>query len=122
MKSKTKIGKQVLRKTNPTLVESIISAKKNEKWLEVSRILSGPRSGRKSLNLREISALAGNSKIVVVTGKVLSEGDIDKKIKVVAFGFSERAKEKLLKSGCEVSYIVDEIKNNPSAKDITILK
>ena len=47
---------------------------------------------------------------------------IDKKIKVTAFNFSEKAKEKLLSAKCAISYIIDEIKSNPSAKGIKILK
>ena len=112
----------MLKKTNPRLVETIISAKKNKGWENVARAISGPRSNRKNLNILEIDKLSGNDKKVVVLGKVLSEGETDKKLKVIALGFSEKAKEKLLKSGCEVSYVLDEIKNNPSAKELKILK
>ena len=45
-----------------------------------------------------------------------------KKIKVSAFAFSEQAKRKLLNAGCEVSYIMDEIKKNPEGKNIRILE
>ncbi len=55
-------------------------------------------------------------------GKILSEGSIDKKIKVVAFNFSEKAKAKLIKEGCEVKSILEEIKSNPEAKGLKIIK
>ena len=60
--------------------------------------------------------------VAVVAGKVLSQGEITKKIKVIALGFSEQAKEKLLKAKCEVSNIVDEIKKNPEGKGIKVLR
>jgi len=125
IKSKTKIGKQLQRKTNPELVETIISAKKNENWLEVARILSTPRRKMMHLNLNELNEKINNSnnpKKVVFPGKILSKGEIDKKCKIIAFKFSEKAKEKLLKNGCTISTIIDEIKLNPSANEITILK
>jgi len=122
MKSKTKISKQLERKTNPKLVETILLAKKNTAWLEIASILSRPRRKRKNINLSELNKLVDKEKIVVIPGKVLSEGEFNKKAKIVALSFSEKAKEKLLNAKCEVSSILEEIKSNPSAKDVKILK
>jgi len=122
MKSKTKISKQAEKKTNPELVETILVAKKNSAWLEVAALLSGSRRKRKNLNLSELNKLDDKEKIVVVPGKVLSEGNFTKKIKVVALSFSEKAKEKLLNAGCQTSSILEEIKSNPSAKDVKVLR
>jgi len=58
---------------------------------------------------------------VVIPGKVLSEGEISKKIRVVAKGFSEKAREKLLKSKTPIAFIEEEIKTNPEGKGIKIL-
>ena len=122
MKSKTKIEKQIKKKTNASLVETIISAKKNEKWIEIASILSAPRRKRINLNLEKINEEAKEGEKIVVPGKVLSQGEINKKIKIVALDFSEKAKDKLLKAGCEVEYILEEIKKNPEAKGIKVLK
>jgi large subunit ribosomal protein L18e len=122
MKSKTKISKQTEKKTNTELVETILAAKNNPSWLEVASILSGSRRNRKNFNLKNINELIGKEKIILIPGKVLSEGEIDKKVKIVALNFSNKSKEKLIKSGCEVSSILDEIKSNPSLKDVKILK
>lgn len=122
MKSKIKISKQLERKTNPELVETILAAKKNSAWLEVAGLLSGSRKNRTNFNLNEITKKAEDSKKVLIPGKVLSQGDMDKKIKVIALSFSERAKEKLKSSGCESITILEEIKSNPEAKDIKVLK
>lgn len=120
VKSKTKIEKQILRKSDSALVETIISAKKNKAWIKVAEILSGPRKLRKNLNLNEINKLSEKS--ILVPGKILSDGKVEKKMKIVALAFSGKAKEKLLKAGCEISTIDKEIKSNPSAEGIKILQ
>jgi len=121
MKSKTLIGKQLHRKNNQELVDTLLAAKKGDSWIEVAHILSGSSRKRVSLNLEDFKDLKGGEKILV-PGKVLSQGEIDKKIKVIALNFSEKAREKLSKAGCEVSTILEEIKSNPSAEGIKILK
>jgi len=122
IKSKTKISKQTQKKTNSNLVETIRTCKKNLKWLEVASILSGPRRKLKIINLEEIEKQAKKGEIIVVPGKVLSRGELNKKIKVIALGFSEKAKEKLLKSKHEILSIIEEVKKNPEAKGVKILK
>lgn len=122
-KSKTLINKQLKRKTNSVLVETIIAAKKHDAWNEVAGLLSGSRRKRININLNELNGVEAQEKdILVIPGKVLSEGNVDKRIKIVALGFSERAKEKLLKAGCKVSSIFEEIKSNPTGKDIKVLR
>lgn len=122
MKSKTLIGKQLQRKRNPELVETLLSAKKNDSWLDVAGILSGPRRKMINLNLDELNESVKEGEKIVVPGKILSQGEMEKKAKIVSLNFSEKAKEKLLKAGCEVSNILEEIKSNPSAKGLRILK
>jgi large subunit ribosomal protein L18e len=122
MKSKTKISKQLERKSNSNLAETILAGKKNEAWVGIAGILSGPRRNRICINLEEINKESKAGETIVVPGKILSQGDIDKKVKVVAFNFSEKAREKLLSAKCEVSYILNEIKSNPSAKGVKIIK
>ena len=113
MKSKTKIEKQTKRKTSSDLVETIRLAKKNKKWLEVAGLLSTPRKERAEINLDKIDKESKEKESILIPGKVLSQGEITKKIRVVAMGFSESAKTKLLNAKCDIVYISDEIKNNP---------
>lgn len=122
MKSKTIIEKQLQKKKNKELVETIIAAKKNEIWLGVAGALAGPRRNRTNINLEEIDKKAKEGETIVVPGKVLSQGEINKKIKIASLNFSEKAKEKLLKAGAELSSIFEEIKKNPQAKNIKVLK
>ncbi len=120
MKSKTKIEVQLRKKTNPELVETIILAKKRPEWKEVASILAGSRKKRKDMNLASINELGVDS--VVICGKVLGDGEITKKVKIAALGFSQKAKEKLKIAGCEMKTILEEINSNKNAKGVTIIK
>ncbi len=122
MKSKAKIEKQLEKKTNPILIRTIIEAKKKKNWNEVAAILSGPRNKKIGINLNRINDEVKEGDIIVVPGKVLSQGEITKKIKIAALNFSEKAREKILKAKGEISDISEEIKKNPEAKKVKILK
>ncbi|MBD3247256.1 50S ribosomal protein L18e [Candidatus Pacearchaeota archaeon] len=121
-KTKTKIEKQLRKKTNPVLVNTIIAAKKNPKWTKIAGILSGPGRIKTCINLSEIDKKTKKGEKIVIPGKVLSQGDVSKKIKISAFKFSKRAEEKLKKAGCETNTILNEIKSNPDAKDIKVIR
>ena len=122
MKTKTKIETQLRRKTNQELVETIIKSKKSENWFEVAKIISSPRRKRIVMNLDEINKVAKEGEHILVPGKVLSKGNVDKKIKIIASDISEVAKEKLEKAKISYTNMLDEIKNNPEAKGLRILK
>ena len=122
MKSKAQIEKQLKKKTNPELVNTIIEAKKKKNWLVVAAVISSPRIKKINMNLNQINDEAKEGETVIVPGKVLSQGEINKKIKVVALGFSEMAKEKILKAKGETLTILEEIKKNPDAKNVRFLK
>ncbi len=122
MKNKTLIEKQLEKKTNPELVKTIIEAKKKKNWLEVAAMLSSPRAKRINMNLDKINDEAKEGEIVVIAGKVLSQGELNKKVKVVALSFSAMAKEKIAKAKGESLTILEEIKKNPEAKNARFLK
>jgi large subunit ribosomal protein L18e len=122
MKSKTKISKQILRKTNTDLFKLIIQLKKNNSWIEVASILSSSSRKRPVVNLDKINNFAKVSEKILVPGKVLSMGEINKKIKIIALSASEEAQEKIKNAGSEFYSIEEELNQNPDAKGIKILK
>lgn len=122
MKSKNLIEKQIRIKGNTNLVETIRNAKKHKNWYKVAEILSRPRRDSLEINLNDLDKLTVNEEAIVISGKVLSAGEITKKVKIIALNFSEKAKEKILKAKCEMLSINDEIKKNPEAKGIRILE
>lgn len=115
MKSKTKIAKQTKRKTDSSLIETIRVAKKHKSWFSIAEMLSGPRRNRTTINLDKIK------EDVVISGKVLSQGEAGKN-KIVALNFSKKAKEKIIKAGGKAINMLDEIKENPEMKGLKILK
>ena len=122
MKSKTKIIKQAKRKTNPELVKTILTCKKHPAWLKVASLLSRPRRKQIKINLDKINEKTKEGDTIVVPGKVLGTGNVDKKLRVAAFSFSKSAREKLKKMKGEVVSIVDEIKINPEAKGVKLIE
>ncbi len=119
--SKTKIKNRAKKKTNSELVETLMLAEKNKLW-ELAKRLSSPRRKMTELNLEEVNKETKENETVLIPGKVLGKGNITKKIKIVALGFSSSAEEKLKKSGCEISTIKEELEKNKTLKGVRILK
>ena len=122
MISKTKLFERLEKKRSPEIIETMLACKKNEAWLNVGQIISGSRKRMPIVNLDKIDKESKLGDVIVVPGKVLSQGDVTKKIKVVALDFSSNAKEKLAQSKSEMVKLIDEIKKNPEAKGIKILQ
>lgn len=120
--SKTKIKKQLKRKTNPSIIETIRVANKNKPWFHLAKILSNSSRKYSSINLSDIEKQTTAGDTVVIPGKVLSLGDITKKVRICSLGISSSAKEKLKKTKSESVSIFQEIKTNPKAQGIKVIK
>ena len=115
--NKSKIERRVKSKKNNLLVETILSLKKTNPY--VARRLAMPKRKWFAVNLKEIDCIEGN---ILVTGKVLSAGEISNKKKVVAWSFSDKALDKIKNVGGEAVLITEEIKKNPELKDLVLVK
>ncbi|MBI2449015.1 50S ribosomal protein L18e [Candidatus Pacearchaeota archaeon] len=122
MISKTKIDKKMKRKTNPELVKLVRKLRKSKGWIGVANILSYPRRKKIEKNIDELNKEAEENITIVVPGKVLGGGDVNKKIKVVAFSFSKEALRKLKGKHCEALSIEEELNKNHDGKGLKILK
>jgi len=105
--SKTKIERAMQRKINPELRELILKLKKKKEkdWLYIAYLLAKPRRKNKAVNLNKIDNFSKENEIVVVPGKVVSQGTINHKITIAALSFSKEATEKLKKAECEIKTI-----------------
>jgi large subunit ribosomal protein L18e len=121
MPSRTKLKLRVKRKTNSYLVETIRAGMDNKAWEKVTNILAGPTRKYVSANLFEIDAGTTVGDTVVIPGKVLSKGELKKKIVICALSASEKAMEKIKASKSEFVPLVNEIKKNPKAEGIKLL-
>jgi ribosomal protein L18E len=120
--SKTKIKFRIKKKTNPVLVETLQAAIKHPAWKPVAALLSGSTRNYVSKNLFEIEQETKLGDTVVIVGKVLSKGNLTKKVKLCALAISEKAHEKLKPTKSEIVSILEEITKNPKAEGIKILK
>jgi len=120
--SKTKIKFNAKRKANPEVTETLNLALKNKGWLPIAKILSGPTRKYSKINLEEIEKKTSAGDTVVIIGKVLGSGNLTKKVRVSALGFSASALDKLKKNKSEPVSILEEIKKNPKAEGLKIIK
>jgi len=122
MISRTKIKFRSRKKTNSSLVETIQLALKNKNWEKIAKILSSSTRNYSSINLSEIEKQTKAGDTVVIPGKVLSLGDLTKKVRICALSISKTAEEKLKSSKSEFVYISEEIKKNPKAEGLKVLR
>ncbi len=94
-------------KTNPNLIELINKLNKQSKsedaaiWKDVADRLSRSNRRTAEVNLSSINRYAVADETILVPGKVLSNGELDKKVNVVALKFSAKAQEKIESAGGE---------------------
>jgi large subunit ribosomal protein L18e len=114
------------RKTDSNLVDLIHQLKKkslDEKvnvWKAVAEHLSSPTSRRRIVNLFKISKSLQKDETIIVPGKVLGAGTMDKKATVAAFSFSKQAVDKINKEGKAIS-ITELMQQNPKAEKVRII-
>jgi len=105
------------QKTDSELVGTIIKLKKTNPG--VAKLLAGPKRNQSAINLDKIESVKGD---VLIVGKVLSSGDLEKGKKIVAWSASEKAVEKIKSVKGEFVLITDEIKKNPELKGLEVLR
>jgi len=89
-------------------------------WKRLASDLKKPSRQRRTVNIYKINKWAREGETIVVPGKVLNTGELDKKVDVAAFSFSEAAKEKISKVG-KVMDIKELMETNPEGKKVRIM-
>jgi len=89
-------------------------------WKVVLKELGRSARQRRSVNIYKINKYVRDGEIGLVPGKVLSEGELNKKITVAGLSFSEEARGKINKIGKAIS-IKQLIKENPKGKRVRII-
>ena len=121
----------MVKRTGPQTLElqklindlKIIGNKNNVNlWKRVAKELEKPRRIRGKTNLYIINKYARDNEIALVPGKVLSIGELTKKITVAAYQFSDNAREKINHAGKAISIKeLLEKNHNPKGKRIRII-
>ena len=113
-------------KTNPQLTSliqelKVLSNKENVKlWKRIARDLEKSTRRYPSVNLWKVDKNTKENETALIPGKVLSSGDINKKITIAALNFSKQAKDKINKKGKAIT-IKELIKENPKGSKVRII-
>lgn len=89
-------------------------------WKRIARDLERPTRIRRKVNIYKINKYTRENEIALVPGKVLSMGELTKKVTVASYQFSDAAKEKINSVGKTIS-ISELIKEDPKGKRIRII-
>ena len=113
--------------TNPVLrrlIEKLYEKGYREKipfLIKIADELSRQRRRRVIVNVGKLNRLCKENECVVVPGKVLGDGVIEKPIKVAAWKFSKSAKEKIEKAGGKTLSIEELVSENPKGSNVRII-
>lgn len=118
----------MVKRTGPTNYQTQIlldeirpKTVKSKFWQRISEEISKPTRMRRIVNIYKINLFAQDGETIIVPGKVLGVGDLDKKVEVAALNFSQEAKDKILAAKGKVLTIRELLQKNPDAKNVRIL-
>ena len=117
------------KKTDPTneyLIDLIKTLKKTSIerkvniWKAIAVELEKPTRSRRVVNLERINRVGNDNETIIVPGKVLASGDLDKKLTIAAFNFSQEALNKINKKGSAIT-IQELLEKNPKGSKVRII-
>jgi len=120
----------MVKKTGPTnhqltkLIEELKVKSIEDKsgfWKRIATDLEKPSRQRRVVNLGRINKFSKENETIVVPGKILGDGALDKKVNVVAFSISDAAKEKIINAGSQVLTIKELMKKDIKTSDMRIM-
>ncbi len=90
-------------------------------WKRIAQDLEKPTRQRRIVNVYTIDQVAQNGETIIVPGKVLSVGNLSKKVNVAAFQCSSEARQKITQAHGRVLTIPELLKENPQGKNVRIV-
>ncbi|MFC4438365.1 MULTISPECIES: 50S ribosomal protein L18e [Natrialbaceae] len=114
-------------KTNPRLNDLIAELKSTSRetdadvWRDVADRLEKPRRTHAEVNLGRIERYAREEETVVVPGKVLGSGALQKNVTVAAVNFSSSAETKIDQVGDTVP-LEQVLEENPEGSDVRVIR
>lgn len=116
-----------MSKTNPRLHSLIAELKSTSRetdadvWSAVADRLEKPRRTHAEVNLGRIERYAREDELVVVPGKVLGSGTLQKEVTVAAVDFSSTAETKIDQVG-ESTTLEQALEQNPEGTNVRVIK
>jgi large subunit ribosomal protein L18e len=117
---------KTMREKNQSLTELLQLLKKTALennapiWKRVAVDLEKPTKQRRIINLYKLDKHCKDGEVVVVPGKVLGTGVLNKKLSVAAYSFSEDAQAKIASKG-SIMTIRDLVAKNPKGEKVRIM-
>ena len=94
---------------------------KNKFLLALAKKLKKPANIRAEVNLSRINRHTKDGDTIVVPGKVLSSGILEKKLTIACFKSSEKAQKKIKDSGSSIPTIKELIEKNPKGSNVKFI-
>ncbi len=118
----------MVKRTGPTnyqlqqlLSELESKAHESKFWKRIMFDLKKPTRQRRVVNVYKIDQFANEGETVIVPGKVLSMGNMTKKVEVAALTFSEEARRKIEEAKGKALSIKELLQQNPEGKKVRII-
>ena len=99
------------------------ASKKNRAkiWKYVAELIKRPRRKKVEVNLYKIERISKDGDTIIVPGKVLGIGKLDKNITLAALSYSKGALKNINKDKVKIIDIEELIKENPKGSNIRII-
>jgi len=116
-----------MSKTSPRLSSLIAECKSVARttgadvWHDVAGRLEKPRRSRAEVNLSRIERYATEDETVVVPGKVLGSGVLQKSVTVAAVDFSSSAETKIEHADGEALRLEQALEQNPDGSNVRVI-
>jgi large subunit ribosomal protein L18e len=115
------------RKENPELLRVLVELRRAARthhapvWESVADRLERPRHATVPLNVGQLERLTTADEMIVVAGKLLSEGPLSKRLTVGAFSYSAGARAKVHAAGGAALTLPELVKTKPDGKGVRFL-
>ncbi|MCF2141719.1 MAG: 50S ribosomal protein L18e [Candidatus Lokiarchaeota archaeon] len=90
-------------------------------WRDVSKRLMAPQKNRVEINLAKINRLTQKGETIIVPGKVLANGTLEKSLTIACKAISKSARDKVAASKSELLTIEELLEKNPTGKGVRII-
>ncbi|MEW5896071.1 MAG: 50S ribosomal protein L18e [Nanoarchaeota archaeon] len=103
------------------LVQLEDKTRESKLWRRVADDIKKPSRQRRTVNVYKIEKYAREGETIVVPGKVLSVGELTKKVDVAAVSFSQEARRKIEDAKGRILSIQQLLHENPEGRKVRIL-
>jgi large subunit ribosomal protein L18e len=115
------------RSTNPELLKVVSDLKRISRknkvaiWEKVADSLSKPKRSRPEINVGQIQRYVANGDVIAVPGRVLGAGNMQSKVTVGAYKFTNQARQKIEKAGGRCLSLLELAEKYPKGSGVKIM-